>query len=145
MDPHPCGRAANARLKAQRLLERPEYELKWSWILCDVAELVRPRARRRLSRSGRRDSSDRFKKHRGGQVVARCLGLPLLPPRDHLELWLDRRGLGVHSKALKKRGATRVSDLALLSDEELDDMGFMLDQRTEIRVRLTTPVIKSYA
>jgi len=75
----------------------------------------------------------------------RCLGSPLLPPRDHLELWLDRRGLGVHSKALKKRGATRVSDLALLSDEELDDMGFMLDQRTEIRVRLTTPVIKSYA
>ena len=60
--------------------------------------------------------------------------VPVLePPRDHLEMWLDRRGLGVYAKALKSLGARRVSDLALLEDEDLDAMGFTA-QRRVIRV-----------
>ena len=63
--------------------------------------------------------------------------VPVLePPRDHLEMWLDRRGLGVYAKALKSLGARRVSDLALLEDEDLDAMGFTPQQRCEIRVRV---------
>ena len=63
--------------------------------------------------------------------------VPVLePPRDHLEMWLDRRGLGVYAKALKSLGARRVSDLALLEDEDLDAMGFTSQQRCEIRVRV---------
>ena len=63
--------------------------------------------------------------------------VPVLePPRDHLEMWLDRRGLGVYAKALKSLGARRVSDLALLEDEDLDAMGFTAQQRCEIRVRV---------
>ena len=58
------------------------------------------------------------------------------PPRDHLEMWLDRRGLGVYAKALKSLGARRVADLALLEDEDLDAMGFTPQQRCEIRVRV---------
>ena len=63
--------------------------------------------------------------------------VPVLePPRDHLEMWLDRRGLGVYAKALKSLGARRVSDLALLEDEDLDAMGFTAQQKCEIRVRV---------
>ena len=63
--------------------------------------------------------------------------VPVLePPRDHLEMWLDRRGLGVYAKALKSLGARRVADLALLEDEDLDAMGFTPQQRCEIRVRV---------
>ena len=63
--------------------------------------------------------------------------MPVLePPRDHLEMWLDRRGLGVYAKALKSLGARRVSDLALLEDEDLDAMGFTAQQKCEIRVRV---------
>ena len=63
--------------------------------------------------------------------------VPVLePPRDHLEMWLDRRGLGVYAKALKSLGARRVADLALLEDEDLDAMGFTAQQRCEIRVRV---------
>jgi hypothetical protein len=63
--------------------------------------------------------------------------VPVLePPRDHLEMWLDRRGLGVYAKALKSLGARRVSDLALLEDDDLDAMGFTAQQKCEIRVRV---------
>ena len=63
--------------------------------------------------------------------------VPVLePPRDHLEMWLDRRGLGVYAKALKSLGARRVADLALLEDEDLDAMGFTAQQKCEIRVRV---------
>ena len=63
--------------------------------------------------------------------------VPVLePPRTHLEMWLDRRGLGVYAKALKSLGARRVADLALLEDEDLDAMGFTPQQRCEIRVRV---------
>ena len=56
--------------------------------------------------------------------------VPVLePPRDHLEMWFDRRGLGVYAKALKSLGARRVSDLALLEDEDLDAMGFTAQQK----------------
>ena len=47
--------------------------------------------------------------------------VPVLePPRDHLEMWLDRRGLGSTRRRWKSLGARRVSDLALLEDDDLD-------------------------
>ena len=63
--------------------------------------------------------------------------VPVLePPRDHLEMWLDRRGLRSEEHTLKSLGARRVSDLALLEDEDLDAMGFTAQQKCEIRVRV---------
>ena len=68
------------------------------------------------------------------QVVSPALVPVLEPPRDHLEIWMDRRGLGAYSKAVRILGARSVADLSLLDDEDLDAMGMSPREKCDIRV-----------
>ena len=70
------------------------------------------------------------------QSLDTLLSLAVLPqnPRSHLDLWLERRGLGKYAAAIRHLGARKVSDLAHLENGDLDDMGMTPWERADIRI-----------
>jgi hypothetical protein len=60
------------------------------------------------------------------------------PPKDAtaLSLWLASRGLGTFADPIKSLGLRKISDLALLSDDDLDEMGMPVDLRVNIRISI---------
>ena len=54
-----------------------------------------------------------------------------------LELWLASRGLGRYSAAIRERGARKVADLMLLSNDDLDELGIPQCERVNIRIAVS--------
>lgn len=63
---------------------------------------------------------------------------PLEDPGDvspsPLDIWLETRGLGAWAGPIRSLGARKVTDLLLLADDDLDEVGMPLDLRANIRV-----------
>ena len=55
-------------------------------------------------------------------------------PAEQLVRFLQARGLGQYAPALAGLGARKVADLALLSDDDLDEIGVPPDERISLRV-----------
>lgn len=61
---------------------------------------------------------------------------PRPPAASRLHEWLLSRGLGAHFEALERLGAKRVSDLALLTADDLDQLGIGGAERGLFRIEL---------
>jgi len=61
---------------------------------------------------------------------------PRPPAASRLHEWLLSRSLGAHFEALERLGAKRVSDLALLTADDLDQLGISSAERGLFRIEL---------
>ena len=51
-----------------------------------------------------------------------------------LDLFLQSRGLGQYAEGIARLGARKLADLALLTDDDLDEIGLPPDERISIRI-----------
>ena len=56
--------------------------------------------------------------------------------KSNLVVWLEARGLGEYSDAIVELGARKISDLSLLGNDDLDDMGMKIEDRANIRIHV---------
>jgi len=54
-----------------------------------------------------------------------------------LQAWLINHGLGRHWEAICNLGAKRISDLALLTKEDMDELGFTTEERKKLNIQIT--------